>query len=326
MAGQNDAALAGALEAMAQVVGNLQGAGDAGTRSLATFQRENPPAFEGKYDPDGAMDWLREMERIFRVMDCTDEQKVRYGTHMLKKEADDWWLATRQRLMAANEGITWVVFSRDFLRKYYPEDVRGKKEMEFLKLEQGNMSVTEYAAKFTELSKFYPHYDGAGGEFSKCIKFENGLRGDIKKAIGYQQIRVFSLLVDSCRIFEEDSNAHSRVMREKQKNVPSRGKPYKVPAGRGNQEGAAGKRHSGGDAAGSVVCYKCGKAGHKHPDCPGEVKRCFKCGKEDHMANNCDRKDALCFNCGEGGHISAQCPKPKKERSTGKVFVLAGES
>jgi len=50
------------------------------------------------------------------------------------------------------------------------------------------MSVTEYAAKFVELDKFYPHYTAEIAEFSKCIKFENGLRAEIKRAIGYQKI------------------------------------------------------------------------------------------------------------------------------------------
>ena len=73
-------------------------------------------------------------------------QKVRYGTHMLAMEADDWWVGTRPRLEAAGEVITWDVFVREFLRKYFPEDVRGKKEIEFLELRQGNSTVTEYAA------------------------------------------------------------------------------------------------------------------------------------------------------------------------------------
>jgi hypothetical protein len=47
------------------------------------------------------------------------------------------------------------------------------------------MTVTEYAATFVELAKFYPHYTVATTEFSKCIKFVNGLRADIKRAIGY---------------------------------------------------------------------------------------------------------------------------------------------
>ena len=84
MAGRNDVALAAALEAMAHAMENqLNADGNVGSRSLATFQRENPHMFKGKYDPDEALDWLKEIERIFRVMDCTPTQKVCYGTHML---------------------------------------------------------------------------------------------------------------------------------------------------------------------------------------------------------------------------------------------------
>jgi len=106
------------------------------------------------------------------------------------------------------------VFRREFLNRYFPEDVRGKKEIEFLELKQGDMSVTEYAAKFVGLAKFYPHYTTETAEFSKCIKFENALRAEIKLVIGYQKIRQFSDLVSSCRIYEEDTKAHYNVMNE----------------------------------------------------------------------------------------------------------------
>lgn len=61
----------------------------------------------------------------------------------------------------------------------------SKKEIEFLELKQGNMTVAEYATKFEELVKFCPHYSGAVVEGSKCIKFENGLCPEIKQCIGY---------------------------------------------------------------------------------------------------------------------------------------------
>jgi len=57
------------------------------------------------------------------------------------------------------------VFRREFLDRYFPEDVRGKKEIEFLELKQGDMSVTENAAKFVELAKFYPHFTAETTEF-----------------------------------------------------------------------------------------------------------------------------------------------------------------
>ena len=81
MARRSDVALVAALEAMVHAMENQQNAdGNAGSRSFATFQRENPPTFKGKYDPDGALKWLKEIERIFRVMDYTPAQKVLYGT------------------------------------------------------------------------------------------------------------------------------------------------------------------------------------------------------------------------------------------------------
>jgi len=74
MAGRNDAAIAVALEAVAQAVGQQPNAsvGNDGVRLLQTFLRNHPPTFKGRYDPDGAQKWLKEIERIFRVMQCSE--------------------------------------------------------------------------------------------------------------------------------------------------------------------------------------------------------------------------------------------------------------
>lgn len=69
--------------------------GNDGSRALETFQRNHPSTLRGKHDPEEAQEWLKEVKRIFRVMDCLDAQKVHFGTHMLEGEADDWWVATR---------------------------------------------------------------------------------------------------------------------------------------------------------------------------------------------------------------------------------------
>ncbi|KEH41655.1 hypothetical protein MTR_1g053380 [Medicago truncatula] len=204
MAGRNDAALAAALQAVGQQP-NANAGVNAETRMRETFIRNHPPTFKGRYDPDGAQTWLKEIERIFRVMQCTEVQKVRFGTHQLAKEADDWWVSLRPNL--EQDGAA-----------------------------QGNMSVTEYAAMFVEFAKFYPHYAAETAEFSKCFKFENGLRPDIKRAIGYQQIQVFPELVNNCRIYEEDTKAHYKVVNErKTKGQQSRPKPYSAPTDKGKQ-------------------------------------------------------------------------------------------
>ncbi|XP_073221585.1 uncharacterized protein [Cicer arietinum] len=112
------------------------------------FHKANPPSFEGHYNPDGAQKWLQEVEKIFRGVACSEGQKVHLGTFMLTEEAEHWSDNARQRLDNAGTG---------------------------------NMLVPEYAAKFEELSRYYPLYVGEAGEKSKCIKFEMGLRPEIKK-------------------------------------------------------------------------------------------------------------------------------------------------
>ena len=57
MDGRNDCAIANALQALAQVIGNPN-RGEAGGaveyQGLDRFQRNNPPSFNGGYNLDGA--------------------------------------------------------------------------------------------------------------------------------------------------------------------------------------------------------------------------------------------------------------------------------
>ncbi|MCI33374.1 GRAS family transcription factor, partial [Trifolium medium] len=93
--------------------------------------------------------------------------------------------------------------------KYFPADVRNRKVVEFMELKQGNLSVAEYAAKFESLCAFSPHYNTVEAEYVKCVKFESGLRPDIKQPIGFSEIRDFPTLVNKSRICDEDGRAKS---------------------------------------------------------------------------------------------------------------------
>src|ERR1051325_8892195 len=121
---RNDDAIAEALGMLAGVLGgNQQGAVIGAGRKLGNFQRNNPPLFKGTRDPEGAQKRLKKIERIFRVIDCAEDLKLRYGTYMLVEEADDWWVATRTGMKQDGIVLTWAVFRRAFLRRYFPEDI-----------------------------------------------------------------------------------------------------------------------------------------------------------------------------------------------------------
>ncbi|GAU51721.1 hypothetical protein TSUD_415270 [Trifolium subterraneum] len=166
-----------------------------GEKRLDRFLKHKPSFFVGGFNPDGA-------------------------------EANQWWKNAKLRLGDRGVVITWDMFKREFFNKYFPEDVKNKKVVEFMKLEQGNMSVVEYAAKFESLCAFSPHYNTPEAENDKCVKFESGLRPDIKHIIGFAEIRNFTTLVAKARICDEDEKAKSNYFKAVRGRSQDRAKPY----------------------------------------------------------------------------------------------------
>jgi len=62
---------------------------------------------------------------------------------------------------------------------FYPISLQKAKEGELMQLQQGNMSVLEYASKFMELSQFAPAF--IADEKLKMNWFEAGLNPTIKE-------------------------------------------------------------------------------------------------------------------------------------------------
>ena len=52
--------------------------------------------------------------------------------------------------------MTWEVFKKAFLDRFFPREKRESKVVEFINLRQEGMSVLEYSLKFTKLSKYAP--------------------------------------------------------------------------------------------------------------------------------------------------------------------------
>ncbi|GAU48377.1 hypothetical protein TSUD_405390 [Trifolium subterraneum] len=288
-----------------------------GEKRLDRFLKHKPSFFVGGFNPDGAVKWVEEVEIIFDAMECANENKLALGTYMLREEANQWWKNAKLRICDGGVVITWEMFKREFFNKYFPTDVKNKKVVEFMKLEQGNMSVAEYAAKFESLCAFSPHYNTPEAENDKCVKFESGLRPDIKHIIGFAEIRNFTTLVAKARICDEDGKAKSNYFKAVRGKSQDRAKPYEVK-GKGSARGGKGKEKVDGDK-----CYRCGKIGHRSFECKKDKDVCYSCGKEGLKSKECKATTPTCFNCGEEGHKSPECKKPKKV--TGKVFALNGE-
>jgi hypothetical protein len=119
------------------------------------FMSHKPPTFSSSLDPLQADDWLKTVDKMLNIIQCTDQEKVLYALGRLTGPATDWWNSYCAAHAAANI-ITWAGFSTHFRTYHIPAGLMKIKKNEFLSLKQGNMTVSEYRDKFIQLSRYAP--------------------------------------------------------------------------------------------------------------------------------------------------------------------------
>ena len=74
--------------------------------TVKDFLWHKPTEFTGKASPDEADAWLSKCEKIFRVMNCEDEQKLLFATYLLNEDAEYWWTGMQQQMETREESAT----------------------------------------------------------------------------------------------------------------------------------------------------------------------------------------------------------------------------
>ncbi|MQM19901.1 hypothetical protein Taro_052915 [Colocasia esculenta] len=94
--------------------------------------------------------------------------------------------------------VAWDAFVRLFRAKFVPEHIQDKMEQEFLSLTQGSMTVLEYEARFSELSKYAPHI--VENERRKTKKFVMGLKPSLRtRLVAFDHRTLEEALSAACR-------------------------------------------------------------------------------------------------------------------------------
>ncbi|KAG2390376.1 uncharacterized protein HKW66_Vig0222180 [Vigna angularis] len=295
--------------------------------SLESFLQHHPSKFSGKCLPDEADQWLRDMERIFNAKRCPDENRLAYAEYLLTGEASHWWASARAILTDAHQQITWEVFRNKFYEEYFPDSVRFAKEVEFLQLVQGGMSVSEYTNKFKHLIRFNTM---ATSEEWQCRKFENGLRSDLKVVVSSLCIRTFPAMVERAKVLEKNLAEAERHKKQQivrgpivsKGNVNQRGSPYARPAANASGSQALATVGQSGQPR-SVACFQCGGP-HLRWACPqlNGGKYCTKCRRNGHLENECYVGGRAAMRPPNAGR--AQQGRGGRAQATGRVYAITG--
>ena len=84
---------------------------------MIEFKRLSPPTFEGTTEPMEAEKWIIEMEKVFRVLECSEDERVAYAAYMLRGDAYDWWRLEEEKRGQETEPWTWELFKSAFYEK-----------------------------------------------------------------------------------------------------------------------------------------------------------------------------------------------------------------
>ncbi|XP_030445963.1 uncharacterized protein LOC115668694 [Syzygium oleosum] len=143
-------------------------------RALEEFMKLKPPKFDGRGDLEAASLWIEELEKAFEVLGCNDEEKVTLAAYQLQGNANDWWEATMGRVFPAGIAQNWAMFVETFNSKYFSESTQEQKLAEFMRLHQGQRTVEQYEADFTQLAKFAPRM--VENPLDRARRFRDDLR------------------------------------------------------------------------------------------------------------------------------------------------------
>jgi hypothetical protein len=167
------------------------------------FMSHKISMFASSPDPLHMDDWLKSVEKMLNIAQCSDREKVLYASDRLTGPAADWWYSYTAAHDAANN-ITWAEVTTQFRNYHIPAGLMNIKKKEFLSLKQGNMSVSEYCDKFIQLSRYAP--DEVVDDERKQEHFMEGLNGPLQYSLVAHTFPSFQRLLDKPLAIE-----HKRV-------------------------------------------------------------------------------------------------------------------
>jgi hypothetical protein len=165
-----------------------------------------PPIFKEAVEPLDAEEWINTMENKFCVLRMTEVLKIEYAAHQLQGPTWMWW-KHHCITFPPNAHITSREFTDAFHRVYIPPGLIEIKLEEFLALNQGTKTVTQYLHAFNNLCRYAP--DMVNTDAKKIASFKRGLNPKMMKHVGTNTRTGFNDFISDCLKQDKNNNVYT---------------------------------------------------------------------------------------------------------------------
>ena len=116
------------------------------------------------------------------------------------------------------DGISWNQFQQEFTDRFFPQSHKDSKIEEFFRIEQKNMSVSEYEKKFSKLVRLVPYIQA--DEVLKCQRFLAGLQHQIRVHFSMVPHNRFGDLVEAALRVDQSTTTMYQSRPESKRSAP----------------------------------------------------------------------------------------------------------
>ncbi|WMV45953.1 hypothetical protein MTR67_039338 [Solanum verrucosum] len=120
------------------------------------FLRLNPLEFHGSKVEEYSQGFIDEVYKVAAILGLTMVEKVELAAYQLRDIGPLWYEQWKDNRPLGVGPIEWERFTEALLDRFFPLELRERKMEEFMSLREGDMTVKEYALRFTQLSKYAP--------------------------------------------------------------------------------------------------------------------------------------------------------------------------
>jgi hypothetical protein len=193
--------------------------------SFKDFMDTKPSIFREAEEPLQADEWLSTIEQRFQLLRLTEGMKASYAGNQLQGPTGIWW-NHHKTTFPANIEVVWDQFKEAFRGHFIPPGLMKIKHTEFMKLTQGNRSLTEYLQAFNKLARYAPEFVDTNAK--KIMSFKRGLSPKLMRSMGNSKCVTFNDFI-SDTLTQENNDKVYAASKTRKRNFEAGASQAKAP-------------------------------------------------------------------------------------------------